>query len=63
MKTGGRIRMRGGKISGTGIRHSLRVESAGFEAGNYARIYHNNRKMKIARYGRGLNIFAWTSSW
>jgi hypothetical protein len=62
MKSGKRIRMRGGRVSGTSIRHSLRVESAGFEAGNYARIYHNGRKMKF-KTGRGLNIYAWTSSW
>jgi len=63
MKTGRRIRMRGGRVSKGGIRHSIKVQSAGFEAGNYARIYHNGRQMKISRAGRGLNIFAWTSSW
>ena len=55
--------MRGGKRTSGGVRHSIRVQSAGFEAGNYAKIYHNNRSMKISRAGRGLNIFAWTSSW
>ena len=63
MKTGGRIRMRGGRVSAGGIRHSIKIQSAGFEAGNFARIYHNGRKMRITRAGRGLNIFAWTSSW
>jgi len=55
--------MRGGRTTSGGIRHSIKVQSAGFEAGNYARIYHNGKKMRISRAGRGLNIFAWTSSW
>lgn len=64
MKTGRRIRFRGGRTTKDGgIRHSIKVQSAGFVGGNYARIYHNGRKLKISRYGRGLNIFAWTSSW
>jgi hypothetical protein len=63
VKTGRRIMMRGGRVTSGGVRHSVKIQSAGFEAGNYARIYHNGRKMKISRAGRGLNIFAWTSSW
>jgi len=64
VKTGRRIRIRGGRrMTGGSIGHSIKVQSAGFEAGNYARIYHNGKKMKISRAGRGLNIFAWTSSW
>jgi hypothetical protein len=30
MKTGHRIRMRGGRRSSTGIRHSIKIQSAGF---------------------------------
>jgi len=63
MKSGRRIRMRGGRRTKGGVRHSIKIQSAGFEAGNYAKIYHNGRRMNISRAGRGLNIFAWTSSW
>ena len=62
-KTGRTVRIRGGKATKGGVKHSIKVESAGFVGGNYARIFHNGKKMKISRAGRGLNIFAWTSSW
>lgn len=64
IKSGRRIRMRGGRTTKDGgVRHSIKIQSAGFEAGNYARIYHNGKRVRISRAGRGLNIFAWTSSW
>lgn len=42
--------------------HSVRVESAGFKAGNYARIMMNGVRAN-KKSGRGLNVVAWTSKW
>jgi hypothetical protein len=44
-----------------GRKYVINVRSAGFRAGNYARIYFNGKLIRM-RYGRGLNIVAWDAN-
>ena len=42
--------------------HAVRVQSAGYKAGNYARIMMNGQRVNM-KSGRGLNVVAWTRKW
>ena len=52
------VRMRRTIKKSGGRKIVINVRSAGYKAGNYARIYFNGKLIRM-RYGRGLNIVAW----